>query len=129
VSIRIVQLGSKRHRDEGLRIGTVRRPPRGVPKEQFASGDWFDVWLPQLAPSAELFKEAKAATTPAQWQQFFRKYKSEMASPDNARLIQLLASLSHTTALSVGCYCDDENHCHRSRLRELLIESGAKISE
>lgn len=123
VSIRVVQLGSERHPDEGLRIGTVRRPPRGVRKERFAAENWYDVWLPQLAPSAELLAEAKVAA----WQSFVRKYKAEMAAPDNARLIQLLATLSHQTPLSVGCYCDDEAHCHRSLLRELLAEQGASV--
>lgn len=125
MSIRIVRLGSPRLPDEGLRIGTVRRPPRGVRKERLAADDWYDVWLPQLAPSAELLQEAKAATTPSAWSQFARKYKREMAQPDTARLIAFLVSLSRVTDLSVGCYCEDEAHCHRSLLRELLIEHGA----
>ncbi len=127
MSIRIVQLGSKRKVKEGLRIGTVRRPPRGVPKERFAADDWYDVWLPQLAPSAELVKEARAAETPVEWKAFVRKYRREMASADNARLIAMLAALSHRTDFSVGCYCEDEGHCHRSVLRELLAEQSAEI--
>lgn len=122
-----MQLGSERHPDEGLRLGTVRRPPRGVRKERIAAENWYDVWLPQLAPSVELVAEARAATTPKAWQSFVRKYKAEMAASDNARLIHLLAALSHQSSLSVGCYCDDEAHCHRSLLRELLAEQGASV--
>ncbi|HYI11951.1 MAG TPA: DUF488 family protein [Thermoanaerobaculia bacterium] len=125
--LRIVRLGSNRAADEGLRIGTVRRPPRGVPKERHASENWYDVWLPQLAPSAELLKEGLAATTSKEWQTFVRKYRSEMAGSDNARLLTLLAALSKTTNLAVGCYCPDEAHCHRSVLRELLAENGADL--
>ena len=120
--IRIIQLGRP---TEGLRLGTVRRPPRGVPKARL--GDWYDVWLPQLAPSAELVKTALAATTDREWQAFVRKYRKEMAAPDNARLIALLAALSQGTDLAVGCYCDDESHCHRSVLRKLLAEAGATL--
>ena len=127
MSIHIVRLGSKRAPDEGLRVGTVRRPPRGVPKERFAGDDWYDVWLPQLAPSAELVKAALGATSRREWQSFVRKYRSEMAQPDNARLIAFLAALSQNTNLSVGCYCEDETHCHRSVLRALLAEAGAKF--
>jgi uncharacterized protein YeaO (DUF488 family) len=123
VSIKVIQLGSP---GEGLRIGTVRRPPRGVPKARL--GDWYDVWLPQLAPSAELVKTAQAATTDREWQAFVRKYRKEMAAPDNARLIALLAALSQSTDFAVGCYCEDESHCHRSVLRELLTEAGARVS-
>jgi uncharacterized protein YeaO (DUF488 family) len=129
MSIRIVRLGSKRAPDEGLRVGTVRRPPRGVPKERFAVDDWYDVWLPQLAPSAELVKEALGTTTPRAWQAFVKKYRAEMGEADNARLIKLLAALSHSTNLSVGCYCEDEGHCHRSVLRELLQEAGARVTD
>jgi len=128
VTLRIVRLGSPRAPGE-LRIGTVRRPPRGVPKDRFAADDWYDVWLPQLAPSAELVAEARSAATDADWQAFVRKYRAEMASPDNARLIALLAALSHRTDLSVGCYCKDEDRCHRSVLRELLVDAGAEIGE
>jgi len=125
--MRIVRLGAKREKDEGLRLGTVRRPPRGVRKERIAAEDWYDVWLPQLAPSAELVKEAQDADTPRAWESFVRKYKKEMATADNARLLALLAALSHQTDFSVGCYCADEAHCHRSVLRELLTENGAKL--
>jgi uncharacterized protein YeaO (DUF488 family) len=127
MSIRIVRLGSKRAPGEGLRVGTVRRPPRGVLKEKFASDDWYDVWLPQLAPSADLLKAALGATSPREWQSFVKKYRGEMSSPDNARLIALLAALSQNTNVSVGCYCEDESRCHRSVLRELLAEAGSKL--
>lgn len=125
VGIRIVRLGSERSAGEGLRLGTVRRPPRGVAKKDIAQ--WYDVWLPQLAPSAELVARARAATSAKEWDTFVRKYKAEMAQPDNARLIVLLAALSQTTNLAVGCYCEDETHCHRSVLRELLAAQGAKL--
>ncbi len=127
MSIRVVRLGSERHDGEGLRLGTVRRPPRGVPKERFSVDNWYDVWLPNLAPSAELVKQAQAAATPREWQAFVRRYRSEMAQPDAAKVLDLLAALSHRTDLSVGCYCEDETHCHRSVLRELLAERGAKV--
>lgn len=129
MSIRIVRLGSPRASDEGLRIGTVRRPPRGVPKENYAGENWYDLWLPQLAPSAELVKQALGATSAKEWQAFTKKYRAEMGEPDNARLLALLAALSRTTELSVGCYCEDEARCHRSVLRELLRENGAKLAE
>ena len=125
--IRIVRLGSERIQGEGTRIGTVRRPPRGVPKAQFASKNWYDVWFPNLAPSAETLKLGQQATTAAQWSAFFRKYRAEMAQPDNSRTLDLLATLSQQTNFSVGCYCEDEAHCHRSMLRTLLAERGAKI--
>ena len=128
MTIRIVRLGTPRASDEGLRIGTVRRPPRGVPKARFSADDWYDVFLPQLAPSAVLVKEAQRATSEAEWQRFVRNYRREMAAPDNRRLIELLAALSRTTGLSVGCYCEDELRCHRSVLRELLAESGAELT-
>jgi uncharacterized protein YeaO (DUF488 family) len=127
VSVRIVRLGSPRARDEGIRIGTVRRPPRGVPKTQFASHDWYDVWFPTLAPSLATMKLGQAAKTLAQWRAFVRKYRAEMATPDAAHAIELLAMLSHGTDFSVGCYCEDEAHCHRSVLRELLAEKGARL--
>lgn len=127
MTLRIVRLGTPRAADEGLRIGTVRRPPRGVPKERFASDDWYDAWLPQLAPSAELVAQARSAASPAEWRAFTRKYRGEMAAPDNARLIALLAALSEHTNLSVGCYCEEEARCHRSVLRELLAAAGAVI--
>jgi len=128
MAIRIVRLGSSREEDEGLRIGTVRRPPRGVRKEQLASDNWYDVWLPQLSPSADLVALAQAATTPKQWDAFRRKYRAEMAKPENARLLALLAALSQKTDFGVGCDCAYEDHCHRSVLRELLLEHGAKLS-
>ena len=128
MSMRVVRLGSERAPNEGLRIGTVRRPPRGVPKERYAAENWYDVWLPNLAPSPELVKEAQAAATPRDWQAFARKYRAEMARPDNRRVLELLAALSHQTNLAVGCYCEDESHCHRSVLRELLVECGAKLT-
>ena len=123
--VTVVQLGSNREAGEGLRIGTVRRPPRGVPKARL--GEWYDVWLPQLAPSAELVKMGLAARSPREWEKFVRKYRAEMAKPDNARLIALLAALSQTADFAVGCYCEDPAHCHRSVLRELLVESGARV--
>lgn len=129
MSIRIVRLGSPRLKNEGLRIGTVRRPPRGVPKTEFASRDFYDVWFPNLAPSPELVKEALAATTPAEWNAFVRKYKKEMSQPEAAHDLDLLAALSHSTYFSIGCYCESEEHCHRSVLRELLRERGADIEE
>jgi len=127
MAIRIVRLGSPRARDEGLRIGTVRRPPRGVPKSEFASQDWYDVWYPNLAPSADLVKEAQNATTPKAWAAFAKKYRAEMGTPENARTLDLLAALSHGSDFSVGCYCEDESHCHRSVLRTLLAERGAAL--
>jgi len=128
MSIRVVRLGTDREKGEGLRLGTVRRPPRGVKKERLAAGDWYDLWLPQLSPSAGLVKQAQAATTPEEWAAFAKKYRREMAEPDNARLIALLAALSHDTDFAVGCYCADENHCHRSVLREILREADAKFA-
>lgn len=128
MTIRVLRLGTDRSDDEGLRLGTVRRPPRGVRKERLAADNWYDVWLPQLAPSAELVKEAQGATTSREWQSFVKKYRAEMAEADNARLIAMLAALSHQTNLSVGCYCADEDRCHRSVLRELLRESGASVT-
>jgi uncharacterized protein YeaO (DUF488 family) len=132
MSIRIVRLGTPRAPGEGLRVGTVRRPPRGVPKTEFASQDWYDVWYPNLAPSVETMKqaqEAQKADSPAQWNAFVRKFKAEMAESDASRSLDLLAALSHGTALSVGCYCEDEAHCHRSVLRSLLAERGADIAD
>jgi len=127
MAVRVVRLGTPRAKHEGLRIGTVRRPPRGVPKSEFASQDWYDVWFPNLSPSAETVKLAQSAKTPAQWAAFARKYRAEMATPDNAHTIDLLAALSHQTNFSVGCYCEDEARCHRSVLRELLAERGASL--
>ncbi len=125
--VRVVRLGSARAPDEGTRIGTVRRPPRGVPKTEFAQRDFYDVWFPNLAPSLETMKLAQAARTPAQWAAFGRRYRAEMAQPEHAHAIALLAQLSHATNFSVGCYCEDENHCHRSFLRELLRAQGADV--
>jgi uncharacterized protein YeaO (DUF488 family) len=124
---RVLRLGSPRVEDEGPRIGTVRRPPRGVPKSEFASQNWYDVWFPALAPSVELMKLAQSATTPAQWAAFTRKFRAEMARPENSHALELLAVLSRNSNFSVGCYCEDESHCHRSVLRELLIEKGARL--
>ena len=126
MAIRIVRLGGPRTAGEGLRIGTVRRPPRGVPKSEYASRDFYDVWLPALAPSEALVMQAQRATDDRAWRAFARKYRAEMRRPDAARLLDLLAALSHTTNLAVGCYCEDERRCHRSVLRELLVERGAK---
>jgi uncharacterized protein YeaO (DUF488 family) len=126
--IRVVRLGTPRAKNEGLRIGTVRRPPRGEPKQKFASDDWYDVWFPNLAPSLETMKQAQAAETPAQWNAFVRKYRAEMATPENSHTIALLAALSQQTDFSVGCYCEDESHCHRSILRELLAAQGATFA-
>jgi uncharacterized protein YeaO (DUF488 family) len=125
---RIVRLGSERIEGEGTRIGTVRRPPRGVLKTAFASQNWYDVWFPTLAPSVQTLKLGQAAATPPQWKAFIKKYRSEMASPENAHALALLAALSQHANFSVGCYCEDESHCHRSALRALLIEKGAKVA-
>jgi uncharacterized protein YeaO (DUF488 family) len=129
MAIRIVRLGSDRIDGEGLRIGTVRRPPRGVPKSEFASQNWYDVWLPNLSPSLETMKLGQNAETDKEWQAFKKKYRSEMAVPDASRVIGLLAALSHSSTFSVGCYCKEESRCHRSMLRELLLEKGAEIVE
>ena len=127
MAIRVVRLGSPREEGEGLRVGTVRRPPRGVPKTDFAARDFYDAWLPELAPSDALLKEGRAAEDPAAWQRFARKYRQEMAARDRQRLLDLLAALSRRTHLAVGCYCADEARCHRSVLRELLVEHGALV--
>lgn len=126
--IRVVRLGSPRVAGEGTRIGTVRRPPRGVPKAEFASQNWYDVWLPNLAPSPETMKIGQAAKTPVEWAAFTKKYRAEMSSSEKSRVIELLAALSHQTDFSVGCYCENEAHCHRSVLRELLAEKGATLA-
>jgi uncharacterized protein YeaO (DUF488 family) len=127
MSLRIVRLGSPRRGGEGLRIGAVRHPPRGVPKSRYASQNWYDVWLPELAPSRETLKLGRAAGTPRQWAAFVNRYRAEMAAPEKARLIGLLAAMSRRSDFSVGCYCADEAHCHRSVLRALLKERGAKL--
>lgn len=128
MTIRVVRLGSARGGDEGTRLGTVRRPPRGVPKAEFASRDWYDLWFPTLAPSVATMKLAQAATTPGQWAAFRKKYRAEMAKPDSNHAVELLAVLSRQTNFSVGCYCADEAHCHRSVLRALLVEKGAVVA-
>jgi len=126
--IRVVRLGTKRAAGEGPRLGTVRRPPRGVPKARFAKDDWYDLWLPDLAPSEALVKQALRASSEREWQAFVRRYRREMGTPDKARLLGLLAVLSHGTNFSVGCYCEDESRCHRSVLRALLREQGAQLA-
>jgi len=126
--LRVVRLGSPRTPDEGLRIGTVRRPPRGVPKDEFASRDFYDAWLPELAPSAELVSFALAAEDDSEWATFTRRYRKEMSTPASRHLLGLLAALSHTSSLAFGCYCEDESRCHRSVLRELLADLGADLA-
>jgi uncharacterized protein YeaO (DUF488 family) len=128
MGVRIVRLGSPRWPDEGLRLGTVRRPPRGVPKADFARGNWYDVWYPMLAPSVETLKRVQEAATKARWGAFARKFRAEMSEPEASRALDLLAAFSHRTNFSVGCYCEDESHCHRSILRALLAEKGAKMT-
>lgn len=128
MTLRIVRLGTPRAKGEGLRIGTVRRPPRGVPKGEFASGNWYDVWYPNLSPSAGLVKEALDAADPKAWATFVRKFRAEMAQADASRTLDLLAALLASADFSVGCYCEVEARCHRSVLRALLAERGAKIT-
>ncbi len=125
MAIRVVRLGSQRFPDEGLRIGTVRRPPRGVPKAQFASRNFYDVWLPVLSPTATTLKLGLVAASDREWAAFIRKFRAEMAKPDASATLNLLAAMSHQADFSIGCYCEDESHCHRSVLRELLRERGA----
>jgi len=127
MAIRVVRLGTPRAAGENLRIGTVRRPPRGVPKAEFASRNYYDVWLPELAPSDRLVKMARSATDAAAWKSFVRQYRNEMKRPDASRLLDLLAALSHLADLSIGCYCEREDRCHRSVLRDLLTERAAVI--
>lgn len=127
MAVRVIRLGSPREPGEGTRIGTVRRPPRGVPKAEFATRDFYDVWYPNLAPSAATLKLGQAATTPAQWARFIRAYRAEMAGPEASRTLDLLAALSHQADFSVGCYCAEEARCHRTVLRELLLERGAQF--
>jgi len=126
--VRVVRLGTARLANEGLRIGTVRRPPRGVPKSEFARQNWYDVWFPNLAPSLETMKLGQQAATPADWAAFVRHYRAEMARPEASHSIGLLAALSHQSDFSVGCDCEDESHCHRSVLRELLVAAGARLA-
>jgi uncharacterized protein YeaO (DUF488 family) len=127
MAVRVVRLGSARAANEGTRIGTVRRPPRGVPKTEFSARDFYDVWYPLLAPSVETMKLGQAADTPQKWLAFSKSYKAEMAAPAAARTIGLLAALSQHANFSIGCYCEEESRCHRSILRELLMEQGAKV--
>jgi len=127
MAVRVVRLGSQRIAGEGTRIGTVRRPPRGVPKTAFASQNWYDVWFPNLAPSVETMKSGQAAATPRERLAFAKKYRAEMATPEHSRTLDLLAALSQHANFSVGCYCEDESRCHRAILRALLIERGAKL--
>jgi uncharacterized protein YeaO (DUF488 family) len=126
--VRIVRLGTPRHANEGPRLGTVRRPPRGVPKSEFASRDFYDVWLPQLSPSQKLVKEAQSAQTEKAWSAFQRKFRAEMNESGADKILNVLAALSQTAAFSVGCYCEDERRCHRSILRDLLAERGADLA-
>jgi uncharacterized protein YeaO (DUF488 family) len=128
MTVRIVRLGAARIRGEGLRIGTVRRPPRGVRKREHATQNWYDVWLPELAPSAPLVKAAQTAATEREWAAFARRYRSELAAPEKARLLDLFAALSRQSDFSMGCYCEDEARCHRSVLRALLKERGAELA-
>lgn len=127
MAVRVVQLGSERQPGEGLRIGTVRRPPRGVPKAEFSSRNFYDVWFPLLSPSPETLKRGQQAKTDKEWNAFMKRYRAEMAKPEATAALNLLAALSRSADFSVGCYCEDESHCHRSVLRELLRERGATL--
>jgi len=127
VTVRVVRLGTPRAAGEGLRIGTVRRPPRGVRKEDYARKGWYDVWFPNLAPAATTVKLGLTADTPRAWAAFRKRYRAEMSTADNARTLDLLAALSHSANFSVGCYCEDESRCHRSLLRELLTQRGGRV--
>lgn len=127
MAVRVVRLGTARIAGEGIRIGTVRHPPRGVLKSQYASQNWYDVWFPNLAPSAETVKLAQGAKTDGDWHKFVRRYRAEMAAPENSRILDVLAALSREANFSVGCYCADEQHCHRFILRALLLEHGATV--
>lgn len=127
MAVSIVRLGTPRQAGEGLRIGTVRRPPRGVPKQKYALQDWFDVWYPNLAPTPTTMKLGREAADDRERAAFFRKYRAEMATPENARTLDLLAALSHQAAFAVGCYCEEESGCHRSVLRSMLAERGAVV--
>ena len=127
MTIHVLRLGSDRLEGEGVRIGTVRRPPRGVPKKDFSAKNWYDVWLPNLAPSTETMKLGRSVKSEKEWRAFEKRYRKEMAVPDNARLLELLAALSHGANFSVGCYCEDETRCHRSVLKKPLLEKGAAM--
>ncbi len=128
MAVHVVRLGQPRHPGEGLRIGTVRFPPRGVPKSRYASGNWYDVWMPELAPSPATVKFAHAAKTEAQWRAYERRYRSEMAAPERRRLLDLLAALSKHADFSVGCYCENEERCHRTILKSILKDRGADLA-
>lgn len=128
MSVRIVRLGTPRNHDEGVRLGTVRRPPRGVPKKDFARLDWYDVWFPVLAPSVATMKLGLAADSGRQWAAFSRKYRAEMRAPAASQSLDVLAALSHHANFSVGCYCENESRCHRTLLRQLLVEREAKLA-
>jgi uncharacterized protein YeaO (DUF488 family) len=127
MTLRIVRLGSDRAKGEGPRVGAVRRPPRGVKKERYAAENWYDVWYPELSPSAKLVTKALTAETPKQWNAFVRAFRAEMNEPAPRRTLDLLAALSHDADFSLGCYCEDEARCHRSVLRALLSERGARL--
>ena len=128
MTVRIVRLGTPRHPREGTRIGTVRRPPRGVKKARYAADDWYDVWYPELSPSPALVTQALKAETEAEWRAFVRAFRKEMGAPAASRSLDLLAALSQGADFSVGCYCENEARCHRSVLRDLLAERGAKLA-
>ena len=128
MSVRVIRLGTPRISGEGTRIGTVRRPPRGVPKSEFSRQNWYDVWFPNLAPTVETMQIGQAAETPAQWAAFGRRYRGEMARPEARHDLALLAALSHSADFSVGCYCEREDRCHRSILRQLLADNGARLA-
>ena len=129
MAIRIVRLGTERYPGEGTRIGSVRRPPRGVPKSEFASGNWYDVWYPELAPSVDTMKLGQTAGTDKDWQVFVKRFRSEMAEPSSSRSLDVLAALSQHSSFSLGCYCENEARCHRSILRQLLAEKGAQLAD
>ncbi len=128
MAIRIVRLGTPRQPGEGVRLGTVRRPPRGVPKSRYAADDWFDVWVPNVAPSPQLISWIRTHDTPAGWKRFAAKYAAELACPEARHVVALLAALSHHVDFSVGCYCEDERRCHRGVLRRILKRHGAAIA-
>jgi Uncharacterized conserved protein len=127
MTVHIVRLGTQRISNEGIRVGTVRRPPRGVPKGKYSAQNWYDVWFPNLSPSSQTLKLGQSAKDENQWKAFLRKFRAEMATPENSRTLDLLAVLSHQSNFSIGCYCADEQRCHRSVLRALLLERGAKV--
>ncbi len=129
MTIRVVRLGSDRLPGEGIRLGTVRRPPRGVSRSEYSSRNFYDVWLPTLAPRAETIKVAQGAKSEREWVRFAKRYRAEMGSPESRFALDLLAALSHQTSFSVGCYCADETRCHRSVLRALLLERGADVTD